>query len=169
MKAARELITLFRFPSLRHLEWNMYLFFCLSHLICNKPSFLHFFSMSGYVLMVSGVDLALPCVLCLSRKAGHGDSYLQADLTPAMLHTHLLPRLRQHFKREHDFGARDPEAENYKSHAKRLVCRRLHSQFIRLDSAPEFLSVSCVLNNYFGYSLYSDWLFLSSISLSINV
>ena len=86
-----------------------------------------------------GIDLALPCVICLSRDAGLGDNYLAADLTPSMIHTHLQGRLRQHFKRRHGFGVR--EAEGYKNHAKRLLCRRLHSQCVKLDSAPAFISV----------------------------
>ena len=96
--------------------------------------------------MVTGKDLALPCVLCLSRDAGLGENYEQVDLTPSMLHTHLKPRLRQHFLRIHGFGIRHPLAGNYKNHGKRLVCRRLHSQAVKFDSAPEFLSVSCALN-----------------------
>ena len=101
--------------------------------------------------MLNGKDLCLPCVLCISSDAGLGDEYLKADLTPSMLHTHLNGRLRQHFQRKHGFGVRDPAAENYKSHAKRLVCRRLHSHCVKFDIAQEFVSVS-QLNMYSAMS-----------------
>ena len=85
-------------------------------------------------------DLALPCVLCLAKDQGHSD-YKDADLTPSMVHTKLKTRLRQHFQRDHNFkGARDPAAEGLKSHAKLLLCRRLHAQKTQFESPPEFQS-----------------------------
>ena len=99
-------------------------------------------SISGYVLMKTGNDTSLPCCLCLSEEMGFGEDYLQVDLTPSMLHTHLYPRLRQHLLRSHGFGVTSKPAENLKNHAKLLLCRRLHSQVLLFDSPPEFLPVS---------------------------
>lgn len=99
---------------------------------------------SGYVTLMTNNDLALPCVVCLSQKQGHGDDYLSADFSQSMIHTSLEPRLRQHFQRVHGFGVRHPHATNYKSHAKKLLCRRLHAHVLKFDSNSDFLSVSTV-------------------------
>ena len=93
----------------------------------------------GWVHMNTSGDTSLPCLICIAQDGGHGKDYRNVDLTPAMLHTHLQPRLRQHFKRKHGIGTRHQEAESLRTRAKQLVCRRLHAEVQKLDDPPPFV------------------------------
>ena len=54
---------------------------------------------SGWVQISSSGDVALPCLLCLAKEDGYGvENVGNVDLTPAMLHSSLQPRLRQHLR-----------------------------------------------------------------------